>query len=423
MRKLWTLLKWALGVALVALVALVGVRAYDIQRGPALSVWHTYVPDDLKAGELAGLDWKGYLAREQKLFEDVRAERHRQAAAGRARAGQPLLRRQSDLSGQVQGRLEPLVLQGSGRSGAGCSGAAARPHRFALQPASRGARLSGARLGGHRAASAGPRHRPRGPDRSALGRLVGGDAARHARGAPPRGPVEAAAHRRLLQRRRAGDEVLARRARGQGAAARRSHRADLADDRRHRVRALRRRCRLARGVPGIRQRRVAVGIVPEFNPFKYNSFPINGARQSSLLTRALQSQINDSARAQPHRRAAAGAHLPVGGRLHGQHARHRHRAVRQPARQRQRAGALRREPRSDALAAAALQPRHGARPPAARSAAALSHGDRHQRELAVRRGDRAYHRGRRDGGNDPQSRRRLSAGRSIRCRTSRCRSR
>jgi alpha-beta hydrolase superfamily lysophospholipase len=39
-----------------------------------------------------------------------------------------------------------------------------------------------------------------------------------------------------------------------------------------------------------------LGIVPEFNPFKYNSFPINGARQSSLLTRALQSQISEHAR-------------------------------------------------------------------------------------------------------------------------------
>jgi len=32
-------------------------------------------------------------------------------------------------------------------------------------------------------------------------------------------------------------------------------------------------------------------IVPEYNPFKYNSFPVNAARQGSLLTRALQSQI------------------------------------------------------------------------------------------------------------------------------------
>jgi alpha-beta hydrolase superfamily lysophospholipase len=34
-----------------------------------------------------------------------------------------------------------------------------------------------------------------------------------------------------------------------------------------------------------------LSVVPEFNPFKYNSFPINGARQSSLLTRALQPRI------------------------------------------------------------------------------------------------------------------------------------
>ena len=32
-------------------------------------------------------------------------------------------------------------------------------------------------------------------------------------------------------------------------------------------------------------------IVPEFNPFKYNSFPVNAASQSSLLTRNLQAHI------------------------------------------------------------------------------------------------------------------------------------
>ena len=36
--------------------------------------------------------------------------------------------------------------------------------------------------------------------------------------------------------------------------------------------------------------------MPEFIPFKYNSFPINGARQSFLLTRALQAQIDRKAR-------------------------------------------------------------------------------------------------------------------------------
>jgi hypothetical protein len=33
-------------------------------------------------------------------------------------------------------------------------------------------------------------------------------------------------------------------------------------------------------------------VIPEFNPFKYNSFPVNGARQSYRLTDALQVQIS-----------------------------------------------------------------------------------------------------------------------------------
>ena len=40
-----------------------------------------------------------------------------------------------------------------------------------------------------------------------------------------------------------------------------------------------------------------LAVLPEFIPFKYNSFPINGARQSFQLTRALQAQITRLARA------------------------------------------------------------------------------------------------------------------------------
>ena len=40
-----------------------------------------------------------------------------------------------------------------------------------------------------------------------------------------------------------------------------------------------------------------LSVVPEFNPFKYNSFPVNGARQSFRLTDALQAQIQRMARA------------------------------------------------------------------------------------------------------------------------------
>jgi len=40
-----------------------------------------------------------------------------------------------------------------------------------------------------------------------------------------------------------------------------------------------------------------LSVIPEFNPFKYNSFPVNGARQSYRLTDALQSQIQRMSRA------------------------------------------------------------------------------------------------------------------------------
>ncbi|MCQ5473163.1 alpha-beta hydrolase superfamily lysophospholipase [Pantoea sp. AN62] len=41
-----------------------------------------------------------------------------------------------------------------------------------------------------------------------------------------------------------------------------------------------------------------LNIVPEFNPFKYNSFPVHAARQTYLLTQALQKQIVQEARRQ-----------------------------------------------------------------------------------------------------------------------------
>lgn len=39
-----------------------------------------------------------------------------------------------------------------------------------------------------------------------------------------------------------------------------------------------------------------LGLVPEFNPFKYNSFPVNGARESHRLTVVLQQQLAQLAR-------------------------------------------------------------------------------------------------------------------------------
>lgn len=59
-------------ILLVFLVTVIGLRLYDIQQSPPLAVWHTYIPEELDRETLAHSSWQDYLAREQKIFEQVR---------------------------------------------------------------------------------------------------------------------------------------------------------------------------------------------------------------------------------------------------------------------------------------------------------------------------------------------------------------
>jgi alpha-beta hydrolase superfamily lysophospholipase len=60
-------------LAIVA-ITLFAIRVYDIGRGPPLAVWHTYVPHELKSKELDAADWTQYLTQEAKIFEAVKTE-------------------------------------------------------------------------------------------------------------------------------------------------------------------------------------------------------------------------------------------------------------------------------------------------------------------------------------------------------------
>ncbi|HQS07555.1 MAG TPA: alpha/beta hydrolase [Xanthobacteraceae bacterium] len=60
-----------LGVVAVALFA---GRAVDSLRGPPLEPWHTFVPKELSIAELDRADWPAYLAAEQRLFDSVRTQ-------------------------------------------------------------------------------------------------------------------------------------------------------------------------------------------------------------------------------------------------------------------------------------------------------------------------------------------------------------
>ncbi|NYT69701.1 alpha/beta hydrolase [Pusillimonas noertemannii] len=58
-------------IAVVA-VTLLGVRLYTMQQGPALELWHTYLPDELHARKLDKMSWREFVQHEDRLFEAVR---------------------------------------------------------------------------------------------------------------------------------------------------------------------------------------------------------------------------------------------------------------------------------------------------------------------------------------------------------------
>lgn len=70
------LARFAVRLAVVVLVLVaVGLafRAFDTWRGPQLSLWHTYEPPEMSVAELDRADWAAYLDAEARLFTAVRA--------------------------------------------------------------------------------------------------------------------------------------------------------------------------------------------------------------------------------------------------------------------------------------------------------------------------------------------------------------
>jgi alpha-beta hydrolase superfamily lysophospholipase len=283
------------GLFLAALVIFLGVRAWESQRGLPLERWHTHVPDDVTAAEIEGLDWNGYLVAEEGVFAEVRAE--------------------------VTQKLDPEERVPVNRY---FEGSPIYPGRFAVDW-NRTQVLE-----------------PDGPPRGAVVFLHGLTDApysgRHIARAyrnwgfvaliprlPAHGTVPAAltdvewedwtaATRLAVQeaRRRAGPgtplHVIGF---SNGGALAMQYALDaIADDRLARpdrlvlispmigITAFARFAGIA-GWPALFPafaKAAWLSVVPEFIPFKYNSFPINGARQSFQLTQALQTQIDRAGR-------------------------------------------------------------------------------------------------------------------------------
>jgi alpha-beta hydrolase superfamily lysophospholipase len=72
--KIGKAITWAAILFGAIAIGFFSIRIYVAQQGPPLSRWHTYVPHEMKASELDAADWSRYLAEEAKIFDAVRTE-------------------------------------------------------------------------------------------------------------------------------------------------------------------------------------------------------------------------------------------------------------------------------------------------------------------------------------------------------------
>jgi alpha-beta hydrolase superfamily lysophospholipase len=278
-------------IALVALLVLVaGVRVWELSSGPPLRPWHEHVPAEMPRAAMDRADWAGFLAAERALFEDVA----RTMAEGLAPEDRVAANRYFPASPLHPGRFAQdwnrsfLLLPEGEPLGAvvlvhGLTDAPFSVRHLAEYYRARGFVAVAPRMPGHGTVPAGL-VAAEWEDWMAATRL----AVREARARVPAGrPLH------LLGYSNGGALVL-------------KHALDALGDP-----ALPRADRLVLVSPMIGVTAFArfaglaalpavlpafsgaawLSVLPEFNPFKYNSFPVNAARQSHRLTDALQRQV------------------------------------------------------------------------------------------------------------------------------------
>lgn len=299
--RLW---RWTrrLAYALVAiLVVILIVRVVDSQTGPALELWHTEVPDDLRAEQINRLDWAGYLAAEQRVFEQVRREvtallpPEARTEGNRFFAGSPIHPPRFAQDWNRSFVLEPP----QDRFGGMPRGAVVLLHGLTDAPYSLRHVAELYRAAGF----------------VALGLRVPGH------GTVPAGLTEAVWEDWIAATRMAMREARCRAGPGgalhivgysNGGALALKHAMDAMEDaslvRPDRVIVVSpmvgvspfaRFAGLA-GLPAMLPRFAKaawLSVLPEFNPFKYNSFPVNAAVQSFRLTQQVQGQVRRLSRA------------------------------------------------------------------------------------------------------------------------------
>lgn len=295
--RLMALAKKMAMVVGIVLIVLLAVRVYLSQQGPELHLWHTWRADEMSVRELDKADFAGYIARENTIFADL----DKAVTAKTEREERTPLNRYYRQSLVWPGQFSPdanrsfLLMPAGKPRGAvvllhGLTDSPYSVRRLALNYQQHGFVAVVPRLPGHG---------------TAPGALTGVD-----------WEMWQAATRLAVREatRLAGENVpLHLVGYSNGGALAMKYALDALDAPALRkpqqvillspmigVTAFARFAGFA-GLPALLPafaKAAWLNIAPEYNPYKYNSFPVNAARQSWLLTKALQEQIGRAAREQ-----------------------------------------------------------------------------------------------------------------------------
>ena len=288
-------MKRALIVVGVCAVAVLALRVYTTRRGLPLHRWHTYVPRELSAKEIDGADWQSYLSAENDLFDRVRREVSERlppedrVPVNRYFEGSPVYPAHF-----AHDWNRSFVLEPEGKPvGAvvllhGLTDAPYSQRHIAQAYRDRGFVAVVIRLPAHGTVP-GALTDVEWEDWVAATRLAVREARRRIDGSAPLhlvGYSNGGALALQYALDAIEDETLLRPAR-----------VVLISP----MIGITRFARFAglAGLPAILPafaESAWLSVLPEFNPFKYNSFPVNGARQSYRLTRVLQDQVARYAR-------------------------------------------------------------------------------------------------------------------------------
>jgi alpha-beta hydrolase superfamily lysophospholipase len=288
-------LKWTAALLGVSLATVFAMRAYDSQRGPPLEPWHTFVPHEMTTEQIRASNWTLYVEAEQKLFDEVRANVTDKLSpelrnpANRYFSGSPVYPGRFAQDWNRSYIIEPA----GAPTGAvvllhGLTDSPYSLRHIARRYAQDGYVAVAIRLPGHGTVPSGLTD-VEWEQWSEATRLAVREARRRAGASAPLHMVGFSNGGALAMKYALdalSDKQLAR------------------PDRIILISPMIGITSLARfagvfGWPAVFPafaKAAWLGIVPEFNPFKYNSFPVNGGRQSSLVARALQRQIDQSAR-------------------------------------------------------------------------------------------------------------------------------